>query len=282
MKYLKQKLIAATSMVMVAFVMLTSASYAWFTISTAPEVQEISATATANENFEIALGTKDDLKETPDKYAEAKGNAYYVNNTGDNHYWGAMVKFANSANPLVGLGPATLDGGALKSTEYGEDGRPAGLQAITQKTGETMSEGTIALYDVDGNKVGQKILLWVRTNVAATGTGEATGVTADISGVTFGGEAGNKVEIAFQVENGTIYEANIASGEATNVKVGNLAANTATRVYMYVYLEGANVKNEDVATAVNVAIDNITFKHAAFADGATAYNNAGTVATGGN
>ena len=57
-KSIRKKLIAAASMLLVACVMLISASYAWFTLSTAPEISGITTTVGANGNLEIALADK--------------------------------------------------------------------------------------------------------------------------------------------------------------------------------------------------------------------------------
>ena len=54
-KSLRGKLIAAVAMLLVACVMMVSSTYAWFTLSTSPEVQGITTTIGANGNLEIAL-----------------------------------------------------------------------------------------------------------------------------------------------------------------------------------------------------------------------------------
>lgn len=52
---LRNKLIAAISMLLVSSIMMVSSTYAWFTLSTAPEVKGISTSVGANGNLEIAL-----------------------------------------------------------------------------------------------------------------------------------------------------------------------------------------------------------------------------------
>ena len=54
MKDLKKKLTAAGAMLVVSAVMLSGVSYAWYTLSTNPEVSNIKANIAANENLEIA------------------------------------------------------------------------------------------------------------------------------------------------------------------------------------------------------------------------------------
>ena len=52
---LRNKLFAAIAMLLVSSIMMVSTTYAWFTLSTAPEVQGITTTVGANGNLEIAL-----------------------------------------------------------------------------------------------------------------------------------------------------------------------------------------------------------------------------------
>ena len=52
---IRQKLIAAIAMLMVSAIMVVSSSYAWFTLSTSPEVTGIETSIGANGNLEMAL-----------------------------------------------------------------------------------------------------------------------------------------------------------------------------------------------------------------------------------
>ena len=54
MKSIRKKLLAAIAMLLVAVIMTVSSTYAWFTLSTAPEVKGITTTVGANGNLEIA------------------------------------------------------------------------------------------------------------------------------------------------------------------------------------------------------------------------------------
>ena len=56
-KSIRKKLMAAVAMLLVACIMVVSSSYAWFTLSTAPEVTGIQTSVGANGNLEIALAT---------------------------------------------------------------------------------------------------------------------------------------------------------------------------------------------------------------------------------
>ena len=57
---IKGKLISALCMLLVALIMVVSSTYAWFTLSTAPEVKGISTAVGANGALEIRLNTTDD------------------------------------------------------------------------------------------------------------------------------------------------------------------------------------------------------------------------------
>ena len=52
---IKTKLMAAIAMLLVSSIMMVSSTYAWFTLSTAPEVTGIQTSVGANGNLEMAL-----------------------------------------------------------------------------------------------------------------------------------------------------------------------------------------------------------------------------------
>ena len=52
---IKSKLMAAVAMLLVASFMVVSSTYAWFTLSTAPEITGVKTSVGANGNLEIAL-----------------------------------------------------------------------------------------------------------------------------------------------------------------------------------------------------------------------------------
>ena len=125
---IKSKLLAAIAMLMVATIMMVSSTYAWFTLSTAPEVQGITTTVGANGNLEIALSP---FNGEADDVTSAVGDS-----TKDwlakNLTWGNLLDLSNEA---YGLGEITLlpsrlnfadgvvNGSPLKIPVYGADGR---------------------------------------------------------------------------------------------------------------------------------------------------------------
>ena len=138
---IKKKLAAATAMLMVASTMMVSSTYAWFTLSTAPEVTGISTTVGANGNLEIALSnTAGDAASVTSAAGDsmATKDAYEANLT-----WGNLVDLANAAYGLdkVVLLPAELNemspgkvatANPLKYPKYGADGRVAEKDTKTQ------------------------------------------------------------------------------------------------------------------------------------------------------
>lgn len=258
MKYLKQKLMAAVAMLAVSTVMLTSASYAWFTISVTPEVKTVTTTVTSNENFEIALGTTGTTVD-PDAYATtAANNVTAYNTTTDDHTWGATV---TSLTELEGLGPATINDNVVQTTLYGEDGRPAGYVNVTEVG--SMADGVQKLADAEGNIVGQKILFWLRSNVTGAVTADVTGITLETA-IGTAASADNKVTVAFDwdADGQNVVVPAYAEGKKENISIATIATadvNRAIPVYVYVYLEGANVTNADVEDAFEVVIGSIKF-----------------------
>ena len=134
---IKSKLLAAIAMLMVSCIMVVSSTYAWFTLSTAPEVTGISTAIGANGNLELALlpglGSTDTAYATvADALAaigDASGNmtAFEKNTT-----WGNLVDLEDERYGLnqISLFPSQLaaEGNQLSTyylgtPVYGSDGR---------------------------------------------------------------------------------------------------------------------------------------------------------------
>ena len=141
---LRKKLMAATSMLLVAAIMLVSTSYAWFTLSTAPEITGITTSVGANGNLEIALLTTE----------TAADMSQITSNTGDsmeasgqtkvnaNATWGNLIDLSDPSYGLdkITMYPAALnitaDGklsnsAPLSTPAYGADGRVTMLKQNT-------------------------------------------------------------------------------------------------------------------------------------------------------
>lgn len=100
-KSIQKKLVAAVAMVLVACIMVVSSSYAWFTLSTAPEVKGITTSVGSNGNLEMALR---DTAIALDKITAADNLS---NNFPEaNKYWGNLLDL--NYNNVYGLSNITL------------------------------------------------------------------------------------------------------------------------------------------------------------------------------
>lgn len=140
----KKKLMGAICMLLVASIMVVSSTYAWFTLSTAPEITGISTSVGANGNLEMALlntETYADMTTIKSAVGDSKDTAGKSVVTA-NVTWGNLVDLSDAsygASNFV-LNPARLninDDGKVATTsilmtaKYGTDGRVTELAANT-------------------------------------------------------------------------------------------------------------------------------------------------------
>ena len=136
-KDIKSKLLAAVAMLLVSSIMMVSTTYAWFTLSTAPEVTGITTTIGSNGNLEIALSPEDGMGAN---VGDAGLNTTGV--TTKNLTWGNLVDMSDASYGLSGLtlapamlaatgtaGSYKLGAQVLGTPDYGSDGRISGLTA---------------------------------------------------------------------------------------------------------------------------------------------------------
>lgn len=142
---IKKKLSAAIIMLLLSCIMVVTSTYAWFTLSTAPEITGISTTIGANGNLEIALGNNSTWA-NPDSITSAEGDSLVLSTSNKslkerNATWGNLVdlgyKDVTSGKNIYGLDQIVLYPSALnvtdddkvstnsilKTPEYGTDGR---------------------------------------------------------------------------------------------------------------------------------------------------------------
>lgn len=139
-KAIRKKLMAATSMLLVAAIMLISSTYAWFTLSTAPEVSGITTTVGANGNLEMALAN--DTTWGAGAPESGIGQSLSVTGAGDSKHnanitWGNLIDLSDVYGlENISLLPSRLDydsankkvaGTFFKTPVYGYDGRVSGL-----------------------------------------------------------------------------------------------------------------------------------------------------------
>lgn len=149
---IRSKLLAAVAMLLVASFMVVSSTYAWFTLSTAPEVTGIQTRIGANGSLEIALvydatiyGKDETAKTVQELLNGITSSVGDANKTTleKNATWGNIVDL--SAGSLYGLdklslmparlnvtenaGSYVLAGSPLMTPDYGSDGRVSALKA---------------------------------------------------------------------------------------------------------------------------------------------------------
>lgn len=128
---LRERVIAVALLFAMSASMLGTASYAWLTLSRAPEITGMSTTVAANGNLEIALAqglTSEELK--PPEESEVGDSAAAQGITEANITWGNLI---NLSDPIYGINnislrPAVLNGSylnerPLRGAHFGEDGR---------------------------------------------------------------------------------------------------------------------------------------------------------------
>lgn len=160
---LRNKLMAAVAMLLVSSIMMVSSTFAWFTLSTAPEIKGISTSVGANGNLEMALltsGTDEASSTFADltKITSAAGDSGKPLNE-KNLTWGNLVDLGYTATDATGnyygldkiqLMPARLNtdngktltaGSPLKTPEYGTDGRVADVNGQTFSSAKYTTDG---------------------------------------------------------------------------------------------------------------------------------------------
>ena len=143
---IKTKLMAAICMLLVSSIMMVSSTYAWFTLSTAPEVTGINTTVGSNGSLEMALlplsGLVDDItssagdsmvSQTVDKANVTWGNLVDVSS---NEIYGLnqitlYPAELNATYDTDGVTPLTIGTTLLKTPTYGPDGR---IDTLTPNT----------------------------------------------------------------------------------------------------------------------------------------------------
>lgn len=166
---IKERIIATALLLAVSIAMVTSASFAWITLSQAPEVSLINTTVAANGNLEIALVGKEGSE--PNEVAIGDSSATEGKALIDaNIAWGNLVNLSDSSYGLgqISLRPALLSGYNLTKTPlygatYSEDGRVQDVSATYQYASWTQAEdGTWYFAAGDDAKYGVRAISSVK------------------------------------------------------------------------------------------------------------------------
>lgn len=148
---LKSKLMAAVSMLLVSAIMVSVTTYAWFILSTAPEVKGMSTTVGSNGALEMAL-LNNDTGANLDLIKSSVGDSSAVKSVVESNVtWGNLVDLNDASYGLdsITMYPARLNWAAgstntlfsrsklLAYAQYGTDGRIADLIAADSGTNIT-------------------------------------------------------------------------------------------------------------------------------------------------
>lgn len=126
---MKEKVMAATMMFVMALAVMVTATYAWITLSSAPEVTSVDTTVAANGSLEIALANGTGSAPGKSSEGDSTGAGNTVNAA--NITWGNLVNLSDASYGLnkITLRPAALNGTSgllsnpLYGVGYGTDGR---------------------------------------------------------------------------------------------------------------------------------------------------------------
>lgn len=175
---MRQKLMAAAAMLLVAAILLVSSTYAWFTLSTAPEITGITTSVGANGNLEMALlqsdnhisGVNKNTYGDMSKITSAVGDSSAATNDvlKSNITWGNLVNLQNEKYGLgkINLLPARLHsvdgkvnvtGSILSTATYGSDGRVIDVTGTTYTSGTFSANGTWT-YDANALTYGVRAI----------------------------------------------------------------------------------------------------------------------------
>lgn len=139
---IKTKLMAAIAMLLVSSIMMVSSTYAWFTLSTAPEVTGIQTAVGANGNLEMALLPSRNLG---DIKSEA-GDGQKKDIAAKNITWGNLVDLSipESGTSIYGLERITLFPSALNAASSDANGNPTALATAMLKTPNYGADGRVS------------------------------------------------------------------------------------------------------------------------------------------
>lgn len=149
-KQVTGKLMAAISMLLVSAILMCLTSYAWFILSTAPEVSNLKTTAGANGALEIALQSTNEAGNGRADITSAVGSSHAVKSAAEsNTYWGNVVDLTEgygldniqlypsrlkvNATEVDGKTSYMVDTGSiLQVPQFGQDGRVTSLLNATK------------------------------------------------------------------------------------------------------------------------------------------------------
>lgn len=178
---MREKLSAAGLGLLVAAIVAVSATFAWITLSRAPEVTGVATTLSGNGALEIALSKPDGSQ--PDNFDIDEGAPAKTDVVSSNLQWGNLVNLSDASYGIdnLALRPAQLNTSNLLNSplwgaSYGEDGRITQLDSNyayakykdgTFITSKDLGVRAIATYTTTISDASQREYIEVRDAVTA-------------------------------------------------------------------------------------------------------------------
>ncbi len=169
--HVREKIVAATVILIVGILMLSTVTFSWITLSVSPEVSNISMSIATNGNLEVALAYEILRDSNGDPIRDDNGNVIPLEPgaslVGDskknlldrNATWGNLINLSDPTYALeeIVLRPATLNTGSLLSqplyaATYDKDGRISSLRSDFAYTQWSDSLGKFTASDYKGVK----------------------------------------------------------------------------------------------------------------------------------
>lgn len=149
---LRERVVAVALLLCMSLAMVTSATFAWLTISKAPQLSGVNTTVAANGSLEIALVKPDGSQPEESKIGDSSA-ASGQSVVGSNVTWGNLVNLSDESYGLenLTLRPAQLNQSALLTSPlfgavYNEDGRIEKLSSSFAYTTWQPPEGNVEGY----------------------------------------------------------------------------------------------------------------------------------------
>ena len=245
---IKSKLIAAVAMLLVASFMVVSSTYAWFTLSTAPEITGVKTSVGANGNLEIALLDSDSA--TLNLAALANNVITTTGGIGDlvarNKTWGNIIEISNASekNPYgldkITLMPSRLALAGAVTTEVQGAATPTTTYTL-------MSEKPLSVpaYGADGR------ISALSNNNMVHGTWTGTGFAQGGTGVRALGTVASMTQAELDYRSARLAYAT-AINNAFNLANNTLNANKQAMVNTVMSVAMGTTDNYDIAAIIDM------------------------------
>lgn len=208
---IRNKMMAAVSMLMVSAIMMVSSTYAWFTLSTAPEVKNISTTVAGNGSLEIALMPKTGLMGDITSGFSSSTSGGTVEVPVANTTWGNLIDLSHEQ---YGLSALTLN--PSKLNENAETG-----------TVDKVNPLVIPIYGYDGRVDSEEATTVFKICEGGAFAADGYGVRAigEFDGTKLGSTYGYAVDLAFRL--------NATNNSGTTTAAGKLLLQTEPKQRIY-------------------------------------------------